>query len=135
VSDLKIFVSFLEKSKTTIIAVIIFLLLLLVGVLMGIFFFIKRRNARRTQFHVDTSHNKENSTPINAQPPAEIDTKANDISDVDEIAIQPIESDDMGLTLNTDMNPGNIGLNIGNQKQQKNKRGGYSKQQFENEFE
>ncbi len=125
----------IEKSKIVIIAVIALVLLLLVGVLIGVFFLIKRRNATGAQYPVGAKHNKENPTSTNTQQPTKIDTNVNDINDVDDLATQPPNSDEMDLTLNTDMNPGKLGFNIGNQKQSKNKRGGYSKQQFENEFE
>ncbi len=61
-------------------------------------------------------------------------TKVDDISDVAEISSQRTSTGEAGLTLDTDLHPENIGINIGKQKQQKNRRGGYSKQQFD-EFE
>jgi hypothetical protein len=77
---------------------------------------------------------KENQASNNVRPSIKNDPIVSDISDVDELPPQRTSADETGLTLDTGVSPGNIDFNIGNQKQKKNKRGGYSKQQFD-EFE
>jgi hypothetical protein len=123
-----------EENKKTIIIIIVIGLLLLIGVLAGVFFFIKRRNSRATRFSVGGHDNKENLTAQNERRAVKNNPAISDMSDVDEPATQRTSAGETGLTLDAGANPGNLNINIGNQKQQKNKKGGYSKQQFD-EFE
>jgi len=131
-------------------------LLLLATVVSSVFFFTKRRNLTGTHFHVGGTDIKENQVATNRQAPvvsaanvsgikknqvannvqASVISAANvsDINDEVEFPSHRTSADEHGLTLGSGVSPGNIGLNIGNQKQQKNKRGGYSQQKFD-EFE
>lgn len=95
----------------------------------------KRRNTTGTEHPIGARENKINPNITNTQRPIQTDTNLTDVDEVNELPNQTRNSIETGLQLNTDINRGNLGFNIGNQKQMKNKRGGYSKQQFENEFE
>ena len=114
---------------------IVVALLLLVGALIAGFFFMKRRNTTAAQFQVDKRPKKNTRPPVDAQSPIKTEAQVSNINDVDELPTQRMKLDETGLALNIGAGPGNMGLNIGSQKQQKNTRGGYSKQQFGDEFE
>lgn len=115
---------FEEKSNAIIKLVIVFIILLLLALLGGLFFYLKRRNATKTQLNTDNNNKLTHSfTP-----------KITDIPNKDELAQHPREKSEDGLVLDSNVMPVNFGINLDTQKQEKNKRGGYSKQQF-NEFE
>lgn len=120
-------------------------LLLLAGIMTGIMYFIKRRSASRTHPQINSNKIQQNRvsdvvkpsiqpTPPVVKPPIKPTPPVNNISDVNDIPSQRTSASEPGLTLDTSGYPGNIDFNIGKQKQQKNKRGGYTKQQFD-EFE
>jgi len=114
-----------------IIIIVAIVLLLLAGILAGVFFYIKHRNATVTQFHVGGNNIKRNQPSSNVQPAIKNNANVNDIMDADELPPQRTSAGETGLTLGAGVSPGNIDINIGNPKQQKSKRGGYSKQQFD----
>ena len=98
----------------------------------------KRCKAANTQI---INFNETTQTKLDAPPPPppaperRPDTKTTVISDANTLKPECTPSDENGLTLKMGTTSENIGFNIGNQKQQKNKKGGYSKQQFVDELE
>jgi hypothetical protein len=111
----------LEKPIVVIIIAIIAVLLLL-ALLSGIFFFLKRRNANRAKFN-GGRYSKETTRVSKISG-----TSANDTVMKDE-PIHPYKSPaENDLTLLGNIIPKPVGVNIG---EQKNKRGGYNKQQFD----
>jgi len=110
------------------VVILIIVLLLLLVLLGGLFFFLKRRNAMKTLFSPNRTSRV--ASPVSKKSNA----SANEPIIKDELVHPDTNTSDVGLVLESDTVPVNTGIRIDSQKQQKTKRGGYSKQQFD-EFE
>jgi hypothetical protein len=112
------------------VVILIIVLLLLLVLLGGLFFFLKRRNAMKTLFSPNRTTTSRVASPVSKKSNA----SANEPIIKDELVHPDTNTSDVGLVLESDTVPVNTGIRIDSQKQQKIKRGGYSKQQFD-EFE
>lgn len=120
-----------EKPIGTILVIVIivllFLLLLLLG---GLFFFHKRRNAAKMPFITNRTTTSRVASPVSTKS----DAGANDPIIKDEAVYTDTNTSEVGLAFESNPMPVNTSIGIDSKKQQKTKRGGYSKQQFD-EFE
>jgi cytoskeletal protein RodZ len=117
---------FVENTKSTIIIVAI-ILLLLAFIIAGVFCFKKRRNEKRAGLHADGSDMKGNQSSSNVRTSVASSTNFGENNDEDE-SVSHLESVvEDGLSLDNDVSSGKIA----DEKQQKNRRGGYSKQNFD----
>lgn len=92
------------------------------------------RNIQHTN-GIEKPQPKLNTPPPPPSPQPQIDIKPVEIPDANAVEPQRIPSDEIGLSLNAGVVPERVGFNIGNQKQQKNKKGGFTTQQFADELE
>ncbi len=112
---------FLFEGNTKTIIILVISLLLLVGSIGGVFLFMKNRNTTETQFH-DGNNVKENQSSSIKSPSVISGTSVSSTNDQDELSSYRTGEGQDNLT---------SGVDIDNQKQQQTKRGGYSKQKFD----
>jgi hypothetical protein len=123
-----------EEMITIIIIIAVIAVLVIAAIITGVFFLIKRRNATGTQFNIGGNGIRANRASGNKRASDISGTNASDISDADESSSHHVNIGANNRALSSGAGPGKTGVNMDDVKQQKNKRGGYSKQKFD-EFE
>ncbi|CAF0736421.1 unnamed protein product [Adineta steineri] len=122
-----------DNNTKMIIIILVIVLLLIASIIAGIFFYKKHRATTETQSRVDRDIKKDE---LSSNPRSSIISGAstNNINDEDELASHYSSTSQADFISKYDASPDNMNIDINDQKQQKNKRSGYSKQTFD-EFE
>ncbi|CAF0732160.1 unnamed protein product [Adineta steineri] len=122
-----------DNNTKMIIIILVIVLLLIASIIAGIFFYKKRRATTETQSRVDRDIKKDELSS-NTRSSIISGASTNNINDEDELASHYSSTSQPDFISKYDTSPDNMNIDINDQKQQKNKRSGYSKQTFD-EFE